>query len=112
EGDPSVDPNLYNLDPNYTDASKLSDFYQIIRANKSGTNWYQEIFSPAPMTNNNISVSGGGDQGNFFLSLNYLNQQGTLMETYLKRYTIRANTQFNVNENIRIGENLAYSISQ
>src|SRR5699024_625216 len=80
--------------------------------NKSGTNWYQEIFSPAPMTNNNISVSGGGDQGNFFLSLNYLNQQGTLMETYLKRYTIRANTQFNVNENIRIGENLAYSISQ
>jgi len=28
------------------------------------------------------------------------------MNTYLKRYTVRANSQFNISKNIRVGENL------
>lgn len=110
EGDSSVDPDLYHVVPNYTDPSQVNNFYQIIRANKSGTNWYQEIFNRAPIANNNLTVSGGGEDGSYLVSFNYMSQQGTLMETYLKRYTIRANTQFNISDNIRIGENLAYSV--
>lgn len=111
EGDPAVDPAKYNIDPEYTDPGELSSFYYITPANKAGTDWFHAIFQPAPITSHNVSVSGGGEKGNYLFSMNYFNQQGTLMETYLKRYTIRSNTQFNLNKNIHIGENLAYSIT-
>jgi len=109
KGDPSVNPSLYYVDPNYTDPAQLNGFYQIMPANKSGTNWYSEITKPAPEYNSNMTVSGGGNLGNYLFSLNYMNRQGTLIYTYLKRYAIRANTNFNVSDNIRIGENLEYS---
>ncbi|RRB12819.1 SusC/RagA family TonB-linked outer membrane protein [Larkinella knui] len=111
EGDPSVDPSRYNVNPNYTDASQYNTFNRITRANKSGTDWFHEIFRPAPITSHNLAVSGGGPQGNYLFSFNYFNQQGTLLNTYLKRYTIRSNSQYNVRENIRVGENLAFSVS-
>lgn len=111
-GSQTVDESTYNVNPFYTDAQDLDNFNRIVEANKSGTNWFQEIFAPARIQSHNLSVSGGGDQGNYFFSTNYFEQQGTLMNTYLKRYTIRANSVYNVTKNIRIGENLGYSISQ
>lgn len=110
EGDPGVDPAKYNVNPNYTSSDEYATFYRISKANKAGTDWYHEIFKNAPITSHNISVSGGGDQGNYLMSFNYFNQQGTLIKTYNKRYTIRSNAQYNVTKNIRIGENLSYSV--
>jgi len=111
EGDPSVDPSLYYVNPNYTDLTDYGNFYRITKANKIGTDWYHEVFKPAPMTSHNLTVDGGSDKGNYLFSLNYLNQQGTLIETYIKRYTLRANSTYNVTKNIHIGENLSASIS-
>lgn len=112
EGDPSVDPSLYNINPNYTSVNDLGTFYHIVKANKTGTDWYHSVFKNAPTTNHNINVSGASEKAKYLMSFNYVNQQGTLINTYLKRYTIRANTTYNVTRNIRIGENLSYSISQ
>ncbi|MDQ0107569.1 TonB-linked SusC/RagA family outer membrane protein [Chitinophaga terrae (ex Kim and Jung 2007)] len=112
EGDPAVDPSKYYVNPNYTDLNDYNKFYQIVRANKAGTDWYHEVFRPAPITSHNIAVSGGGEKGNYLFSMNYFNQQGTLMNTYLRRYTIRSNTQYNISDHIRVGENLAYSITE
>ncbi|NLU90616.1 SusC/RagA family TonB-linked outer membrane protein [Chitinophaga sp. Ak27] len=112
EGDPAVDPSKYYLNPDYTDLTDYGNFYQIAKANKAGTDWYHEVFRPAPITSHNIAVSGGGDKGNYLFSLNYFNQQGTLINTYLKRYTVRSNTQYNVSDHIRVGENLAFAMSE
>lgn len=105
----TVDEALYNVNPFYTDPSDLNNFYRIVQANKEGTNWFQEIFDPASIQSHDVSVSGGSEQGSYFFSMNYFDQQGTLMNTYLKRYTLRSNTSFNITENFRIGENLAFS---
>ncbi|MBC9929373.1 SusC/RagA family TonB-linked outer membrane protein [Chitinophaga qingshengii] len=112
EGDPAVDPSKYYVNPNFTDQNDYNNFYRITRANKTGTNWFREIFRPAPITSHNVAVSGGGDRGNYLFSLNYFNQQGTLLNTYLKRYTIRSNTQYNITDHIRVGENLAFSMTE
>ncbi|RBL91346.1 SusC/RagA family TonB-linked outer membrane protein [Chitinophaga flava] len=112
EGDPAVDPSKYYVNPSFTDLGDYKKFYRIARANKAGTDWYHEIFQPAPITSHNVAVSGGGDRGNYLFSLNYFNQQGTLMNTYLKRYTIRSNTQYNITDRIRVGENLAFSMTE
>ncbi|MFD3000173.1 SusC/RagA family TonB-linked outer membrane protein [Pontibacter toksunensis] len=111
EGDPRVDPSLYNVNPLYTGGSgELGSFYRIVRANKEGTNWFEEVFNPAPIQSHNVAVSGGGDMGSFYFSANYFDQEGALMNTFYERYTVRANSTYNVTKNIRIGENLAYSI--
>jgi TonB-linked SusC/RagA family outer membrane protein len=66
----------------------------VMRANQSGTNWFDEVFGPAPVTEHNIGVSGGSDAGSYYISAGYLNQQGTMIHNYFKRYSIRANTEF------------------
>lgn len=110
EGDPATNPDLYFVDPNYKSSADLKNFYRIARANKQGTDWFHEIFKPAPITSHNIAVSGGGDIGSYFFSFYYFNQQGTLTNTYNKRYAVRANSSFNVTDHIRVGENMEYSI--
>jgi TonB-linked SusC/RagA family outer membrane protein len=95
EGDPNTDPSTYALYSN-----------QITKANKDGTDWFHEIFQPAPIQSHSLSVSGGTDKSNYLLSLGYLDQQGTLIETYLKRYSARVNTSFKIHDHFRIGENV------
>ncbi|WP_166094961.1 TonB-dependent receptor [Mucilaginibacter inviolabilis] len=111
-GDPSVDPSKYYVNPLYTSANDYNNFYRITKANKAGTDWYHEIFKSAPMTSHNISLSGSTEQASYLFSLNYFNQQGTLIDTYLKRYSLRSNTNFNITKHIRVGENLSYSITR
>lgn len=94
EGDANTLPDTYLLNVN-----------QITRTNKQGTDWFHEVFKNAPIQSHNISVSSANDKSTFFFSLGYFNQTGTLIETYLKRYSARINTSFNVNNHIRIGEN-------
>lgn len=92
--DSVVDPSKYNINT-----------YQITKANKVGTDWYDEITRTAPMQNHNISVSSGSDKSFYYFSFGYLNQQGIAEFQYNKRYSVRANTQFNIGNKIRIGEN-------
>ncbi|PWK80518.1 TonB-linked SusC/RagA family outer membrane protein [Mucilaginibacter oryzae] len=98
EGDPNTNPSTYLLNPSVTDN-------QITRANKQGTDWFHEVFKPAPVQSHNITASGGSDKSTYLMSVNYLNQQGTLLNTYFKRYSVRANTQFAIGPHIRVGEN-------
>ena len=107
----SVDESTYYVDPYYTDPGAVAGFTQIIRANQEGTNWFQEIFSPAPIQSHDLSMSRGGEKGNVFFSLSYFDQAGTLINTYFERYTARVNSTFNFSDNFRVGENLAVSIS-
>ncbi|MEX2336178.1 MAG: TonB-dependent receptor [Fulvivirga sp.] len=106
-----VDESAYYVDPFYNEPNAVSGFNQIIRANHEGTNWFQEIFNPAPIQSHDISISKGDERGNFLFSLNYFNQEGTLKNIFLERYTARVNSQFNISDNFRVGENLAFSIS-
>ena len=101
EGDPAIDPSNYIFD-----ASNPENDYLIQKVNKTGTDWFHEIFKPAPMQSHTITASGGTDRSNYLFSLGYLNQQGTLINTYLKRYSARINTEFKINKNIKIGENV------
>lgn len=106
EGNSAADPSKYFLnldDPNSS--------YLIHRANKLGTNWYKEVFNTEPLTSHNLSVSGGGNNSRFYLGFNYFDQKGTVMTTFYKRYTVRANSEFTVKKNIRIGQNLQLSYS-
>ncbi|MCC5942098.1 MAG: TonB-dependent receptor [Balneolaceae bacterium] len=107
-GDVNLD--AYYVNPFYTSTADLGSFFRITEANQAGTNWFQEIFNPAYSTNTNLAISGGTEDATYMLSLNYYNQEGTLRQTSLERYTLRVNTSFNLTENIRVGQNTSISI--
>ncbi|MEO8861687.1 MAG: TonB-dependent receptor [Ginsengibacter sp.] len=92
--DSVVDPKRYDINS-----------YQITKANKQGTNWYDEITRNAITQSHNIAVSAGSDKSSYYFSAGYLDQQGILKYNYEKRYSVRANTQFNISNKIRVGEN-------
>jgi TonB-linked SusC/RagA family outer membrane protein len=77
----------------------------IMRANKEGTNWWDEVFDPAPMQDHTVAVSGGSENGSFRISGNYFDQQGTMLYSYFRRFSLRANSQWQVGK-LTIGENL------
>lgn len=101
EGDAAVDPSKYNFD-----AVNSDNNYIIQKVNKAGTDMYNEAFNTALWMNHNVSLSGGSEKASYLMSLGYLDNKGTLMDTYLKRYQVRVNSEYRVNKNIRVGENI------
>ncbi len=95
EGSPSVAPALYN----YPD-------YQIYKANKLGTNWYDEIYRKGIVQEYDLSVSGGGKKSTYSLSGNYLDEEGFLIHTGFKRYNFRVNAETKFGNWLKVGESL------
>jgi TonB-dependent starch-binding outer membrane protein SusC len=71
-----------------------------------GTNWFDAITRQAVIQNHNISISGGTPNVKYFISGNYLGQEGIVIENDLRRYALRANIDVKVTEKIRFGLNL------
>ncbi|MGV3640691.1 MAG: SusC/RagA family TonB-linked outer membrane protein, partial [Adhaeribacter sp.] len=116
EGDPRVAQDAQGNYINYSNNIDAADFnrtkWMITKANKEGTDWFDEIFDPAPIQNHQLGVSGGNESGRYAMSLNYFNQQGIMIHTGFERYSLRANTEFNVNKRIRVGENFQAAYSE
>jgi len=109
-GDPRVDPANYSTDIDAPEFRRTK--WLITKANKEGTNWMEEIFNPAAIQNHQLGVSGGTEGGRYAISLNYFNQDGIMKYTGYKRYSARANTEFNVSKRVRIGENLQVAYAE
>ncbi len=95
EGAASVNPDLYNY-PNY----------QIFKANKQGTDWYDEIYQSAVVQQYDLSVTGGGKNGTYAFSGGYLDEEGILIHTDFKRYNFSMNSDAKFNDWFKAGESL------
>lgn len=56
------------------------------------TNWSEEVFQPATMQRHNFAASGGGENGNYRVSLGYFNQDGMQISTGYERINMNINT--------------------
>lgn len=102
-GDPAADPSKYKLDMFDVNGPGT---YLIVPANKEGTDWLGAILQTAPMTNHQVTVSGGSDNANYLFGLDYFDQKGIVYTSRYKRYALRSNTSFTIKNKVRIGENL------
>lgn len=84
----------------------IGDFYQVIKANKAGTDWYAALTRVAPVQRHTLGFSGGGENSRFYVGLSAQDQKGILPSQQSTRYGFRVNTEFNVLKNLRIGENI------
>ena len=76
------------------------------------TDWQNAIFRVAPMTKHAVSISNGGEKGNFFFSGSYLNQNGIEIESGYEKFNFQVNSSAKLGA-VTVGENLnVYSSAQ
>src|SRR5690606_15520186 len=74
---------------------------------KYSTNWFEEITNQnAAFQNYNLTFSAGKGDIRSLVSIGYLDQQGTVIETGFKRYNVRANLDGKINDFLSMGWNL------
>ncbi|MEM9687661.1 MAG: SusC/RagA family TonB-linked outer membrane protein, partial [Bacteroidota bacterium] len=100
--------NPYNI-PNPVDANG-----NLVSSNKLwDTDWADVLFNSAALRmEHGLTISGGSDNTTYFLSANYLSQEGTITTSYFDRITTRINVDTNVNNWLSVGLNAFYSTSE
>lgn len=63
-----------------------------------GYDWQSLIFQKAPMQTHNLTVSGGNDKTRFSVSGSIFDQQGIVIGSDYKRYSLRANVNTDVSK--------------
>ncbi|MHA4809429.1 SusC/RagA family TonB-linked outer membrane protein [Flavitalea flava] len=74
-------------------------------------NWQKEVLKSAPMTNAQISVSGGSPNTTYTLSASYITQKGMIMNSSNDRANVHTSIISNVSRFVKLGTNinLAYN---
>jgi TonB-linked SusC/RagA family outer membrane protein len=99
EGAAGTDPALYNHTPG-------ASFYNITKANKVGTDWYDAIFQPGVMNEYNLSLSGGSERGTYAFTIGYYNETGVVKYTGYNRYSLRSNSEAKITNWLTLGQSL------
>jgi len=73
--------------------------------NAGGTDWQDVIYRTAPISNHQLSISGGTENMKYLVSGGYLDQEGILVNSAYKRFTLRANVSAEINKVVSFGLN-------
>lgn len=65
----------------------------------ANTDWQKEVYRTAVTQNYNLSYGGGNDHTNYFFSLGYNDQQGTVKGTEMNKLTARVNATHKLFDN-------------
>jgi len=77
-----------------------------------GTDWQNEIFRTAPMSNYELSFSGGSENIQYAISGAYYKQDGVIKGSDFKRYNFRANLDGKVHPRITLSNSMMFSHTQ
>jgi len=79
--------------------------------NPVDVDWLSEVFRVAPMESYELSASGGDGSTQFFISGNYYNQEGILLDTDYQRLNGRLNLDHKMNDFVNFGASFGASYS-
>jgi TonB-linked SusC/RagA family outer membrane protein len=66
-----------------------------------GTDWQDEIYRTAPGQEYQLHYSGGGENVDYFISGNFLDQDGIVINSYFKRYSLRSNVNADLSDKLK-----------
>ena len=75
------------------------------------TSWQDAIFRKGLFQQYGINVSGASESGSHSLSFNYLNQDGTIINSDYRKFGLNVNLNRNLGKNFRVGTSTALSNS-
>lgn len=100
----SLENQIYSPTVVYPDPSALG----------KGTDWQDLVYQKAPIQSHQLSISGGSDKTQFSLSGNYFDQEGIIIKSDFKRYSLRATIDHRINKRIKVGTSIlsSYTINK
>jgi len=71
------------------------------------TDWFDAVFAPSWNKQHTVTFQGGNNQGNFFTSINYVDNDGIVKgdKDVYKRLSAQINADYNVKEWLQVGTN-------
>lgn len=75
------------------------------------TDWQEEVLRVAPIMNHELSVSGGDEKTNFYISGRYFNQQGIVLGSDYEKYNGRVNVDHNISKKLKVGARIGINYS-
>ncbi len=79
------------------------------RAALPNTNWFDFLYRNSLEQNHTASLAGGNDKSTYYMSVGYNDQQGVRIDNFVKRYTIRINSDHKINSRLKVGQNFYLS---
>ncbi len=74
--------------------------------------YQDEVFRTSPIMNYTLGISGGTDKANYLLSLNYMNQEGIVLNNDFERYSVRINSDYQLWGRVKLGQSLVMSYTR
>ena len=74
--------------------------------NFANVDWFDEVYKPAPLNMQFLSVSGGNEATKYLVSMEYLDQKGIMVNTNSNRVQLRANLDSKISDHLSFGVNL------
>lgn len=71
------------------------------------TDWQDLVFSPAPISNYQLSASGATKAMSYYVGVGYYNKKGIIEKSNYERITIRLNNVYNMTDYLQVGTNLS-----
>ncbi|HLL44045.1 MAG TPA: TonB-dependent receptor [Segetibacter sp.] len=97
------------LDSRFTRYSAGNEDWKTAKVN---TNWQDQAFQRAPMSQYDLNFSGGTEKTKFYASGQYLDQKGIMIRNNYKRYNARLNLDQQVNNWLSFGMNMSFARSE
>ena len=69
----------------------------------ANTDWQDEIFQTAFITNNNISITGASPKHSFYLGVGYSYEQGNIEHEKFSKVTINASNDYKITDYLKVG---------
>lgn len=104
--------NLSYSNANFFDGTSYTQPYtanELDSLSSVNNNWQDAIFRRALTQQYSVNVSGGSDAGSHSLSLNYINQDGAIINSNFRKIGLSFNLNRNLGKGIRIGTSTAVS---
>ncbi|MDA7706820.1 TonB-dependent receptor [Flavobacteriaceae bacterium] len=81
---------------------------------QTGTDWQDEVFETAIISNVNLSASGGTEKSAYSFGVSYLDQDGIvgLGKSNFNRLTARLNYQYNILDNLKLTATALHTVSE
>lgn len=69
--------------------------------------WYDALLQTAPISNYNLTITSNTDRASTSIVAGFFDQQGVVLNTDYKRYSLRLNSEYKVSDKVRVGFNVA-----
>src|SRR5690606_28181724 len=68
--------------------------------------WVNSLYQKGTEQRYSLALSGATAKTGYYLSANYLNEEGTMVDNSFERYGLRSNADFHITDNLTVGETL------